>query len=389
MIRRNRGVSLLLIALALLTGASACSIPSRPAWWPKSGQSADPGSAANQEDAATDSGVAVVQHPWRTGRRQLGIQVYWTANDNDRSDSMVAIKARRIINYAVSLDANSIMVTFPFYTHGVTSSRVYASSSTPTAHHIEIFLEEAAESHIAVTLRPILNEDALIRQNPLAWRGSIDPASVAGWFHSYRELLMPYAIAAQAGHAASLVVGTELDSLETSRDWPGVIRAIRSVYKGRLVYDQNFNEFAADDERLPLRTFDIDAYPRFSLPDSASLRRLTKAWDGWLGAHPLKVRRQLTLSEVGAAAVHGAYSDPGDWTGTQHSAIDTHVQAYWYRAVCQAIQTEHVGGGVFWWEVSFDADPAKPAEWDNTDRLTFLGRPAQAVIKSCFAKLAA
>jgi len=388
MIRGNRGFSLLLVALALLVGTSACSIPSRPPWWPKSGSSTDPSSAANQE-AAADSGVAVVQHPWRSGARQLGIQVYWTANDNDRSDSMVAIKARRIINYAVSLNANSIMVTFPFYTHGVTSSRVYGNSSTPTAHHIEIFLQEAAESHIAVTLRPILNENSLIAQNPLAWRGSIEPASVSGWFRSYRKLLMPYATAAQAGHAAAFVVGTELDSLETSHGWSGVIRAIKSVYKGRLVYDQNFDEFAAGDERLPLHTFDIDAYPRFSLPDSASLRRLTKAWDGWLGAHPLKVRRQLTLSEVGAAAVPGAYSDPGDWTTTEHSAIDTHVQAYWYRAVCQAIQTEHIGGGVFWWEVSFDADPAKPAEWDNTDRLTFVGRPAQAVIKDCFAKLAA
>jgi len=388
MIRRNRGFSLLLVALALLVGTSACSIPSRPAWWPKSGSATDPASGANQE-AAAHSGVAVVQHPWRSGTRQLGIQVYWTANDNDRSDSMVAIKARRIINYAVGLNANSIMVTFPFYTRGVTSSRVYAGSSTPTAHHIEIFLQEAAESHIAVTLRPILNENSLIAQNPLAWRGSIEPSSVASWFRSYRKLLLPFAKAAQAGHAASFVVGTELDSLETSHDWSGVIRAITSVYKGRLVYDQNFDEFAADDERLPLHTFDIDAYPRFNLPDSASLRRLTKAWDGWLGAHPLKVRRELTLSEVGAAAVPGAYSDPGDWTTTEHSAVDTHVQAYWYRAVCKAIQNEHIGGGVFWWEVSFDADPAKPAEWDNTDRLTFLGRPAQTAIKDCFAKLAA
>jgi hypothetical protein len=385
MIRRNRGFSLVFMALAVLAATSACSIPSRPAWLPKSGAAADPGSTA----AAADSGVAVVQHPWRSGTRQLGIQVYWTANDNDRSDSIVAIKARRIINYAVSLNANSIMITFPFYTHGVTSSRVYASSSTPTAHHIEIFLQEAAESRIAVTLRPILNEDSLIAQDPLAWRGSIEPSSVAGWFSSYRKLLMPYAAAAQAGHAASFVVGTELDSLETSHGWRPVISAIKSVYKGRLVYDQNFDEFAAGDERIPLHTFDIDAYPRFSLSDNASLGRLAKAWEGWLGSHPRKVRRQLTLSEVGAAAVQGAYSDPGDWITTEHSAIDTHVQANWYRAVCKAIQTEHIGGGVFWWEVSFDADPAKPAEWDNTDRLTFLGRPAQTVIKTCFAKLAA
>jgi hypothetical protein len=375
-----RSFCLLLIASTVLTVASACAIPSRPLWWPKPKKTAD----GKQADAA----VETVQHPWHPGMRQLGIQVYWTANSNDGSDSVISVKARRIINYAVSLNANSITVTFPFFTGGITASTVYASpSSTPTPQHIEIFLKEAAESHLRVTLRPVLNENVLVTQNPLAWRGSIEPANTARWFASYRRLLMPYAAAAEAGHAASFVLGTELESLEKSPDWTGVIRSIRSVYSGQLLYDENFDEFALDDQNLPLQTFDVDAYPRFSLPDSASVQRLARAWDGWLGAHPLRVRRKLTLSEVGIDAVAGAYSDPGDWVGTQHSPIDARVQANWYRAVCQAIQTEHLGGGVYWWEINFDADPAQPGPWDSTDRLTFVGRPAQTAIKDCFASM--
>lgn len=82
--------------------------------------------------------------------------------------------------------------------------------------------------------------------------------------------------------------------------------------------------------------------------------------DGWLGAHPLAVRRKLALSEIGIDAVAGSYPDPAVWIGTMHSPIDTRIQANWYRAVCRAVQTEQIGGGIYWWEISFDADPAHP-----------------------------
>jgi hypothetical protein len=318
--------------------------------------------------------------------RQLGIEVYWVANTKD-SDAVVELKARRIINYAISLGANSIALTFPFYTYGLGSDKVYASPSTPSPAHIALFLAEAARSHIRVTLRPILNETVLIAQNPIAWRGMIEPSSIAAWFRSYRKLLMPYAEVAQAGHAASFVVGTELESLEPAPEWPGLIRSIRSVYQGQLLYAENFDEFAAHDHVLPLSTFTIDAYPRFNLPDSASVSRLTAAWDHWLGTHSRTVLRKLVLEEVGIDAVADSYPDPGAWVSTTSARIDPAVQTKWYEAVCRAVETKDLAG-VYWWEVNFDADPANVGPWQG-DRLTFLGRPAQDVIKQCFASTTA
>jgi hypothetical protein len=43
-------------------------------------------------------------------------------------------------------------------------------------------------------------------------------------------------------------------------------------------------------------------------------------------------------------------------------------------------------GGIYWWEVSFDADPAKPQVFWS-DPFTYLGRPAQGVVNTCFTKL--
>jgi len=317
--------------------------------------------------------------------RQLGIQVYWVANRTD-SDTVVQLKARRIINYAISLGANSIALTFPFYTYGIGSDQVYAGPATPNPAHIAAFLAEAAKSHIRVTLRPLLNETVLIAENPIAWRGMIQPTSTAAWFRSYLKLLLPYAEVAQAGHAASFVIGTELESLEPAPEWPRVISSIRSVYKGQLLYAENFDEFAKHDHVLPLTTFTIDAYPRFQLPDSTSVSRLTRAWDHWLSTHNRAVLHQLVLEEVGIDAVAGSYPDPGAWATTTSAPIDETVQANWYEAVCRAIETKGLAG-VYWWEVNFDADPANARPW-QADRLTFLGRPAQQVIKNCFASIA-
>ncbi|MGH3304580.1 MAG: glycoside hydrolase family 113, partial [Streptosporangiaceae bacterium] len=197
---------------------------------------------------------------------------------------------------------------------------------------------------------------------------------------------MPYAEAAQEGHAATFVVGAELQSLEQTPEWSGLISALQSVYKGQLIYDENYTEFAVGDQNLPLPGNNVDAYPRFDLPDGASESTLTQAWESWLGTHPALVLQQMVLAEVGIVAVPGAYQSPGAWIGTVNSPIDVQVQANWYQAVCNAVQAESVGGGIYWWEVNFDADPADPAPFES-DRLTFLGRPAAQVIQSCFSTL--
>jgi hypothetical protein len=375
MTTRSRLAPVMLAGAAfLVTLLAACSIPSRPLWWP------------HPKHAAHTVGVRAVRNPWKPGMRQLGIHVYWRANRYD-SSAVVRAKARRIINYAVSLNANSVAVTFPFFTHGVTSDTVYAKPKvTPSPSHIAIFLAVAAKARIRVTLRPVLNENALVARNPQAWRGSIEPQNRAAWFRSYTKLLLPYAAVAQAGHAATFVVATELVSLEGAPQWPGLVRSVRSAYSGQLTYDQNHDEFASYTANPPVPSYNVDAYPQFSLPDSASVDRLTSAWNAWLGAHPLSVRRQLTLSEIGIDAVAGSYDEPWAWRNTRTAPIDTRVQAAWYRAACNAVSAQQIGGGIYWWEVNFDANPAKPGSF-RSDRLTFLDRPAQRVIRSCFAKL--
>ncbi len=363
--------------LALPVAIAACQIPDRPVWWPSE-------QAAASHAVPASSRVLKVAKPWRSGMRQLGIDIYWVANPVDTA-AIIRAKARRIINYAVSLHANSISVSFPFYTYGVRSDAVYRSKkTTPSPQDIAIFLAEARKSQIRTMLRPILNEDVLYKDH--AWRGSIAPAHPAAWFTSYRKLLLPYARVSAAGHLRTFVVGTELNSLETSSHWPALIRAIKNVYRGQLAYDENTDDFQHHDDHLPLATFGVDAWPRFQLPDSATVTQLAAAWSRWLGTHTLAVRRRAILTEVGIRAMAGAYRFPAKWNGIGTPKIVTRVQTYWYRALCTAVVRKHIGG-IYWWEVSFDADPAHPKLW-WTDPFTFVGRPAQGVVSKCFTRLA-
>lgn len=361
-------LSLVVIPAAI----SSCQVPDRPVWWPHS-----------QARTVANSTVLRVAKPWHPGMRQLGIDVYWVANTAD-SATIIRAKARRIINYAVSLHANSISVSFPFYTYGVRSDTVYRSSkTTPSPQDIAIFLAEARKSRIRTMLRPILNEDILYKEH--AWRGSIQPAHPAAWFTSYRKLLLPYARVSAVGHLRTFVVGTELNSLETSSHWPALIRAVRNVYPGQLTFDENTGDFQSHDDHLPLATFGADAWPRIQLPDSATVAQLTTAWSRWLGSHTLAVRRKAILTEVGIRAMAGAYQNPALWNGVGHATIVTPVQTNWFRALCGAMAREHIGG-IYWWEVSFDANPAKPQVFWS-DPFTFIGRPAQGVINKCFVRL--
>jgi hypothetical protein len=366
------------VLTAIACGAvilAGCSIPDRPLWWPKS-------------KAAPPAAVAplVVRHPWHPGAVQLGIDVYWVANTRD-SAAVVRAKARRIINYAVSLGANSINVTFPFYTYGLTSDVLYASrQTTPSPAHIELFLAAAAASHIRVMLRPILNESALMAGDVNGWRGDIEPANTGAWFASYQRLLLPYARAAAAGHAATFVIGTEFETLEHAPQWRPLIRAVRGVYRGQILYDGNFTNYTKHISMPPASAIGFDAYPRFRLPNRATVAQVATDWEHWMKVRPLAARRTYVFVEVGITAVTGAYKDPGDWTDTVHDPLNPAIQATWYRGACQAVSTERLGG-IYWWEVNFDADPARPSSV-RSDRLTFLGRPAETVIRQCFAALA-
>ncbi|MFT4646548.1 MAG: hypothetical protein ACI8ZX_002979, partial [Planctomycetota bacterium] len=78
--------------------------------------------------------------------------------------------------------------------------------------------------------------------------GNIEMDSEEKWVvleESYSEFILTYAKAAQEIKADILCIGTELEKFVTNRPkyWQELILEIRKVYKGKLTYAANWDEF--------------------------------------------------------------------------------------------------------------------------------------------------
>jgi hypothetical protein len=326
--------------------------------------------------------VRTVADPWQPGQTQWGIQVYWESTPSDPPGYTWG-KAQRIVDYIVGLDANSLCISFPFYTPDIVASTVDAKPATPSPARVAILIQEARRAGLRVTVRPILDEASL--DPPTGWRGAIEPADRDEWFASYQRLLLPYAEVAQKYGAATFTVGTELDSMEGDPHWTGLISAIAAVFHGQISYDANWSDYITTPQvQVPVTSLGVDAYFPVDAPDSAPVSELVAGWDSWLDRKTTGPLRSLVLSEVAIGAEDGAYDSPGNFYVS--NPYNPQVQANWYTAIC-TITRQRQMAGMYVWSLDFNANPAKPPATESP--LDFLGRPlSESALRTCFGGLA-
>jgi hypothetical protein len=320
--------------------------------------------------------------PWQPGRPELGIHVYWENNPAD-SDAVLRAKARRLLDQVVGLEANSVAVSFPFFVDSTAASIVRTDDPrTPSPERLTIVLEEARDVGLRTTIRPLLD------QNPLTdgWRGELAPADRTAWYASYQAFLEPYLGVAERDRVDTVVLGAELSAMQADPQWSGLAAWARRVYHGELAYSANWDAYPQAVAGVPVDRIDIDAYPMLGLWSDSSERAMTDAWAAWLDRTAPGAVPELVLSEVGGSAESTMVDNPAR-AHTPGAALDEDIQRRWFGAACRAARDRHVAG-LYWWKLDLYLDPAlaDPA----TDRHdTFLGRPAERVIRECFARWAA
>jgi len=256
----------------------------------------------------------------------------------------------------------------PFgYSAGLGASEVRHIGSYPGGETDDRVRREIREAH---------GEGFQILLKPHVWihgggfRGEISPAGPGGWsrwFASYSTWLLRYARLAEAEQVAVLSVGVEFVSSSVSReqDWRSLVRAVRAVYRGKLVYAANWNEVARVKWWTEVDYIGVQFYPPLATgpetPEEERVRRLNSQLDR-LAALSRRTGRPLLLTEVGYRSSPDTDERPYAWPGDEgvSEISDTGAQERSYRRLLRALRGRPEVHGVYPWK--WFSDPASKEE---------------------------
>jgi hypothetical protein len=390
---RVRGLraAAVLLAAGLASAACAQMAPSIPAARPggqgvSSGATFDGSTATGPTTPVPTVSIngAVVPSPTvqvsaeaKAVPADLGIDVFWHTNGDPKAVDSAAAK---VLDYVVSLHANSIGLTFPIFVDGPKPTKFYGVDGiTPRPADLARVIAAAQARGLRVLLRPLVDE-ANIMTSPGGWRGSIAPKDVNSFFASYRSLLAPYFALAEQDHVQEFVLGVELNSLTPyTAQWQSVVRSASAVFHGQLSYADNWSDWYSGNSPAGISDIGVDAYPRFQLDDSATMAQLVADWTAWLSHRPHSVVHKTVIQEVGIPAQAGAYPKPNNWGGADTPVVPQ-IQANWFAASCQSARSLGMRG-IYFWMVDSNNDPANAAGYPTG---SFIGR-GDAAIKACFS----
>ena len=316
---------------------------------------------------------------------ELGINVMVYDAWADDADALAA--ADQTFAYVEGLGATAVALNFSFSMDSATGSTISAGPTTPSPALLGSLVDAARARGLAVELRPLLDESTVAPR----WRGNIAPADPKAWFASYGRFLAPYVGLAATHEVHRIVLGAELVSMvRYAKQWRHLIAGVTPTT------DATGTELSVDGNWEPVVGvagvgYGMDFYQPVILPSgtkptvkafqAAMHANLVGIFSGPGSTAPVPLR-QLVLSEVGIAAVSGAWVQPYQTYNGQSPTIRRAVQAHWFTAACQEAKADHLKGIYFW--TVFLAPWTSPAEDDSASPYQWVGTASADAIRSCF-----
>ena len=197
-----------------------------------------------------------------------------------------------------------------------------------------------------------------------SWRGEIQPRDTAEWFREYKDFILHYALIAEHSDVGMLVIGTELKSMtgkENRQEWEKIIRKIRNVYSGKLVYAANWDNYKNVCLWDMVDVVGIDAYFPLSAEKDPSVETLVKAWSetefqgtkrswkGELAEFQKKTGKPVVFTEIGYRSTDFAAREPSEYK--ERRQVNEALQVKCYLAMTEAFRNEPWFGGFLLWNM--------------------------------------
>ncbi|KJJ85205.1 protein containing Coagulation factor 5/8 type [Candidatus Omnitrophus magneticus] len=211
------------------------------------------------------------------------------------------------------IDTISIMV--PAYQDALNSEVIFTNDrpggDTPTDIAITHAIETCHKLGMRVLLKPHVD--------PRTNEARIDIVGNQKWFDSYEEFILRYAKIAALNNVEIFSIGTELEGTTfeawTSR-WEIIIKKVREVYKGKLVYSANWTEYQGVPFWKDMDYLGIDAYFPLTDKNDATREELISAWEKkageietWLRENNL-LDKPVLFTEIGYTTTDGTNRQP-------------------------------------------------------------------------------
>jgi len=277
----------------------------------------------------------------------------------------------KLVDEIADLGAESVLVIVAGYQEN-TRSQVISHNlrGVPSRATLIRVIRHIHKRGMSTLLLPIVLLHEVVTDDD--WRGGIKPPSWDKWFEEYEDFITYYAKIAAETNVEVFSVGSELISTEVfRRRWLKVIRSVRGVYRGKLLYSSNWDHYEEVAFWDALDCIGMTSYYTLTDTKKPKLEELANAWrrirDN-IADWQKKVGKKVILTEVGYPSQDGCNKHP--WNYYASEVVDLEEQALCFRAFLDVCGEEPMFSGIYifeWWgeggAKDFNYTPrAKPAE---------------------------
>ena len=236
------------------------------------------------------------------------------------------------------------------------------------------------------------NIKVMVKPQIWVWNGEftgyIEMDSEENWKmleESYSSFILTYAKSAEKLKAEILCIGTELEKFVMQRPkyWQKIIKKIRKVFKGKLTYAANWDEF----KRVPfwndLDFIGVDAYFPLSDKKSPTVEDLELGWKihkDEIKKVQSKFKKQVVFTEFGYRSVDFTGKKPWESNRVQGS-VNLQAQVNGLQAIHNQFWNEEWFAGGFIWKWFHKHNEVGG---ENNNRFTPQNKPAEELIRKLY-----
>lgn len=205
---------------------------------------------------------------------------------------------------------------------------------------------------------------------------------------TYTEFALTYAKLAEETRAEIYCIGTELEEFVKNRPeyWKSLISEVRKIYKGKLTYAANWDEYPRTPFWEALDYVGVDAYFPLSEEQYPSQEQIRKGWQRWK-TKLLEVsknnERPILFTEFGYRSMD--YTAKKPWMVDRNQMdVNLDAQADALKALFDEFWDEDwfVGGFVWKWFIHHSS-----VGGTEDNRFTPQNKPAEDVIRNHYGRL--